>query len=345
MRLSMAALLACAAIVGSAAGRRDSGSAVRPMVPVFDTDFPDPFVLRHEGRFYAYATNATELRANVQMAEAINLADWRPLRRSDGTLHDAMPRLPAWAKPGWTWAPEISRVGARFILYFTARERRSDLQCVGVATAADPRGPFIGSDAGPLVCQREEGGTIDASTFVDRDGQRYLYFKSDGNNPRILRPSRIWVQKLSGDGLTLLGDSRPLLRNDRHWEWRVVESPTMVRNGAGGYTLFFSANHFGWESDQRLSNYAMGYARCESAAGPCVKARENPILRSYNTRQAGCLSGPGHQTVLEHDRRTFLVFHAWVATPTCQRAGRGRAMYIAPLAWRGDTPVIGNSLR
>lgn len=344
MRLFIAALLA-SVVIAAPAGDDDETSPARSMVPVFRIDFPDPFILRHDGRFFAYATNATELRANVQMAESTNLTAWRSLKRPDGTLHDAMPQLPAWAQPGWTWAPEIGRIGERFVLYFTARERQSDLQCVGVATASDPRGPFVGDDSGPLVCQRDEGGTIDASAFVDRDGQRYLYFKSDGNNPRVLRPSRIFVQKLSTDGLTLVGEPRSLLRNDRHWEWRVVESPTMVRNGEGGYTLFFSANHFGWENDQRLSNYAMGYARCESAMGPCVKAPENPILRSYNTRRVGCLSGPGHQTVLQHGGRTFLVFHAWAATRTCQPAGRGRYMYIAPLAWRGDTPVIGNSLR
>ena len=341
MRLLTAALLALATVTAAPART----PSVKPFVPVYTTDFPDPFVLPHEGRFLAYATNATELRANVQMAVSSDLIGWQPLKREDGTLHDAMPALPAWAKPGWTWAPEVAKVGDRYVLYFTARERRSDLQCVGVATSASPHGPFKGDDSGPLVCQRAEGGTIDPSAFVDADGQRYLYFKSDGNNPRFLRPSRIFVQKLSADGVRLEGEPQRLLVNDKHWEWRVVESPTMVRNAAGAYTLFFSANHFGWEQDQPLSNYAMGYARCATAVGPCTKAPGNPILYSYNTRRAGCLSGPGHQTVFEHAGRAFLVFHAWSATPACQPAGKGRYMYIAPLGWRDGEPMIGNSLR
>ena len=78
---------------------------------------------------------------------------------------------------------------------------------------------------------------------------------------------------------------------------------------------------------------------------PCVKARENPILYSYNTKAEGCLSGPGHQTVFERGGRQFLVFHAWSATPGCTPARKVRFMYIAPLMWRGDAPVLGNSLR
>lgn len=347
MRLISISLVALALAIatGLTAKPGTVAGVVKPFVPVFTTDFPDPFILPHQGKFLAYATNATQLRANVQMAASDNLVDWALVKTADGKLHDAMPVLPAWAKPGWTWAPEVVRVGEGYVLYFTARERASDRQCVGVATASDPRGPFVGQDSGPLVCQREEGGTIDPSAYQDSDGQRYLYFKSDGNNPRVLRPSRIFAQKLSPDGLRIEGEAKALLVNDKHWEWRVVESPTMVRNPAGSYTLFYSANHFGWESDQRLSNYAMGFARCASAMGPCVKEASNPILYSYNTVREGCLSGPGHQTVFEHAGRKFLVFHAWSATPACQPAGKGRYLYIAPLGWRGDTPIIANSLR
>ncbi len=318
---------------------------VRPFVPVFRTDFPDPFILVDGGEFIAYATNALGMRANVQIAVSKNLTDWQLIRRSDGGVQDAMPHLPDWALPGFTWAPDVVRTANGYLLYFTARERASDLQCIGVAWSASARGPFVADASGPLICQRAQGGTIDPSVFTDYDGQRYLYFKNDGNHPRFLKRSHIHVQKLSADGMRLEGEPRALIENDQHWEWRVVESPTMIRNPAGSYTLLYSANHFGWESDQVLSNYAMGYARCDSATGPCVKARENPILQSYNTPSTGCLSGPGHQSVFEVGGRTYLVFHAWSATSRGQPTGKGRYMYIAPLMWNGDTPVLGFSLR
>jgi beta-xylosidase len=308
--------------------------------PVFRTDFPDPFILPHDGQFYAFATNATELRANVQMARSPDLRNWTSIERN-GRLHDAMPVLPAWAEPGRTWAPEVMQIGGRYILYFTARERKSGLQCVGVAVSQKALGPYVSVSPEPLVCQRDQGGTIDPSPFRDRNGQLYLYYKNDGNNPAILKPSRIWAQPLSADGLSLIRRPTPLIGNTLKWEWRVVESPSMTRSADGSYVLFFSANHFGWEKDQRLSNYAIGYAICRGPEGPCVKAKENPILKSFYGRRRGCLSGPGHQTVLETGGRQYLVFHAWSATPRCLPANKGRYMHVAPLRWNGARPVIG----
>lgn len=311
---------------------------------MFRTDFPDPFVLPHDGGYLAFATNATKLRANVQVARSPDLLRWSLLAKG-GKLHDAMPRLPEWAEPGRTWAPEVIRVGERYLLYFTARERKSGLQCVGVASAADPLGPYASSAAAPLVCQRDQGGTIDASPFRDTDGKLYLYFKNDGNNPAVLKPSRIWVQRLTSDGMALTGSAINLIRNELYWEWRVVESPAMTRTSDGGYVLFFSANHFGWETDQRLSNYAMGYATCQGPLGPCLKSPSNPILKSYFSKAHGCLSGPGHQTIFEVRGKQYLAFHAWSAKPNCRPANEGRYMYIAPLEWQGNAPVIGASLR
>lgn len=342
-QLMLAGTLAAAATVGASA--REPEVRAPALAPTFVTDFADPFVLPIEGgRYIAYATNPSGLRANVQMAASKNLRDWR-LIHDGGKLLDALPVLPAWATAGKTWAPEVIQIGDRFVLYFTAQERRSGLQCVGVGVSDSAVGPFVSDAEQPLVCQRELGGSIDASAFRDRDGSLHLLWKSDGNNPRVLKPSILWSQPLSRDGLTLTGNPVELLRNTENWEWRVVESPTMVRDDKGALVLLYSANHFGWEADQRLSNYAMGYARCASVAGPCVKARENPVLKSYNDAR-GCLSGPGHQTVFESGGKPFIVFHAWAATKGCRLAHKGRHMYVSPLSWStSGAPVVGASLR
>lgn len=314
----------------------------RPLfVPVYPTNFPDPFIIEHEGEYLAYATNADRNQANVQMARSSDLIRWEAVREGEG-LHDAMPTLPPWAREGWTWAPEVIAHNGRFLLYFTARERRSSLQCIGVASADNPRGPFTSQATEPLACQRDTGGTIDPAVFRDADGQLFLYYKNDGNAVR--KPTDIFGQRLSPDGLTLVGEPAALLRNDKEWEAHVIESPTMVRQG-DSYIMFYSANHFGWEEHQRLSPYAMGFARCQGPMGPCVKHDANPILYSYNNPQIGCLSGPGHQAVFEARGRQYIVFHAHGATLQCRRANLGRYMYIAPLVWRNGTPEIGFSLR
>lgn len=312
-----------------------------PFVPVYKVNFPDPFVLPHEGRYLAYATNAERDQANVQMAVSEDLVNWAPLRAGD-KLHDAMPVLPVWATRGWTWAPEVLAHQGRYLLFFTAREKTSGRQCTGVATSTDPLGPFTSDAMEPLICQRDLGGTIDASPFRDEDGKLYLYYKADAN--AVGKPTEIFVQPMTADGLGLTGEARVLLVNDKPWEAHVIESPTMVRRG-DDYVMFYSANHFGWEPHQRLSPYAMGYATCTGPMGPCTDAPANPILYSYADRQAGCLSGPGHQAVFEAGGREYIVFHAHIARGGCQNARKGRQMYIAPLGWQGGKPVLGNSLR
>lgn len=338
MRRLLFAFLAAAGVAAAA-----QPVAKTPFVPVFAHNFPDPFILPYKGEFLAYATNPEGAAANVQMARSTDLLTWN-LVQTDGKLHDAMPDLPPWAREGWTWAPELMWHRDGYLLYFTAKEAKSGLQCVGVAEANDPRGPFTSKATEPLVCQRELGGTIDPHAFRDQDGQLYLYFKNDGNHPEFRKPTDIFAQRLTPDGLRLAGEPVALLRNDQEWEAHVIESPTMVRQD-GRYVLFYSANHFGWEPHQPLSPYAMGFARCEGPMGPCIDAASNPILQSYNDPAAGCLSGPGHQALFEAQGRQYIVFHAHSAHDGCKNARKGRYMYIAPLLWVDGTPKIGTSLR
>jgi beta-xylosidase len=327
-------LLAAVSATGAAS------AADTPFAPVLSSEFADPFVLTLDDGWVAYATNDSA-KVNVPMAVSTNLADWQRVPGADGKgRRDAMPELPAWAKKGWTWAPEVLKADKGYILYFTARDRDSDRQCVGAATSANPLGPFAAA-AAPIVCQKDLGGTIDADPFRDSDGQLYLYFKNDGNAVR--KPAQIWVQKLSADGLSVSGAATPLLKADTDWENGVVEAPSMVRHD-GRYYLFYSASYFGWNADQRLSPYAMGYATCAGPVGPCTDAPENPILHSFSGKE-GCISGPGHQAVFEAAGRSFIAFHAWAATPGCRPLDPDRYLYVSPLIWKDGKPAIGVSLR
>ncbi len=311
------------------------------LVPAYEDNFPDAFVLGHEGDYIAYATNDG---INLPMLSSRDLVRWTavmdpaaPAKRRDG-----MPALAPWVKEGFTWAPEVMRIGDHWLLYYTANHRKKDVQCIGVAVADNPRGPFRDASAQPMLCQFELGGSIDANPFRDADGKLYLYWKSDGN--RVGKGTWIWGQPLSLDGLSLSGAPVGLVSDDLKWENKLVEAPTMVRSPTG-YAMFFSASYYGWNPDQRLSPYAMGYATCSEPLGPCTDAPENPILFSYKKRELGCLSGPGHQSIFEAGGRSFITFHAWAATSNCRKADDERYFYVAPLSWKDGKPQIGLSVR
>lgn len=335
-RATFQRLAVCAAGLLCTAAAPDSS-----FVPVFTENFPDPFVILHGSEFVAYSTNDGP---NVPVATSPDLVHWSFAAdpAQPGRRRDALPRLGSWAKQGFTWAPEVLQLGSRFLLYYTASDRRKDAQCIGVAIASDPLGPFVDNAAEPIVCQTDLGGSIDADAFRDDDGKLYLYFKNDGN--RVGKHSSIWGQMLAPDGLSVVGQPTALISDDKEWEQRLVEAPTMVHSPIG-YELFFSAAFFGWNPEQRLSPYGMGYSSCAGPLGPCTKSPDNPILHSFKERQAGCLSGPGHQSIFRVGDRHFMSFHAWAATRDCRKAGDKRELYIAPIFWKDGKPQIAPSLR
>ena len=290
--------------------------------PVLRRNFADPFVLKAGDSYYAYATNASG--ANVQVAQSSDLVKWQ-------VLTDAMPAAGSWTKLGGSliWAPEVLQVGGAYLLYYTARDKVSNKQCVGVAVADKPEGKFRDKNDKPFVCQAQEGGTIDAAPFRDGD-KLYLYYKNDGNCCGIA--TYLYVQEMSPDGLTLVGEPTRLVRNDRAWEGRVVEAPTMWKHD-GKYYLFFSGNNYAG------IEYAVGYANCETALGPCEDAPENPILASRMTEKPFVI-GPGHQTIIEDDDgETWLVYHVWEVTSASTR-GSSRFMWIDKLEWKDGKPVV-----
>ena len=129
-------------------------------MPVFDEDFPDAFVLPHGSGFIAYATNNGP---NVPIAVSPDLVHWAfATDPATGKRRDALPALGAWAKEGFTWAPEVLAARRAYLLYYTASDRTREPQCIGVAVAADPKGPFVDRLAEPIVCQTDLGGSIDA---------------------------------------------------------------------------------------------------------------------------------------------------------------------------------------
>ncbi len=304
------------------------GDAGRTYVnPVFAEDFPDPFVLRAGSAWYAFATNSAG--KNVRAARSDDLARWTE-------LPDALPSLPAWAKSGasLTWAPSVLARGAGFVLYYTARDLASGYQCISRAVATDPAGPYVDDSTAPFVCQVEGEealcGSIDPSPFVDHDGVPYLVWKSDENAPDCHGDARIWAQRLTDDGLSVVGPRAALLARDRGWEHPLVEGPSMIARG-GRLHLFYSAGW--WES----TSYAVGWATCAGPLGPCTKhTTSGPLFGSK-----GSAVGPGGQhPFVDDEGRTWMAYHAWTAPLVGYGAGGARTLRIDRLDLAAEVPVL-----
>ena len=95
------------------------------------------------------------------------------------------------------------------------------------------------------------GGTIDPSAFRDADGALYLYYKNDGNNPAVLKPSQLFVQTLHVPREKLLHaavDSVVLEAGQPHQladDLRIRLSVEVVVGGAGRAVDLFQRTHDG----------------------------------------------------------------------------------------------------
>ena len=298
--------------------------------PVIDRNFADPFVLEHDGTYYAYATG--DLTVNIQVSTSPDLVTW-------SNRDEALPRLPFWqpSSKGLTWAPEVVETSAGFVLHYTARDVQSGRQCLAVAVAEAPEGPFVDESEEPFFCQQDLGGSIDSHPFQDEDGQRYLLWKSDGNCCGL--PVEMFIAELSDDGLRLEGEPQVLegIEVDQPWERTLVEAPTLWRH-EDRYYLFFSANDYG------SRNYAVGYATATDILGPYTDAEENPILRTEVEQGAGEAAGPGHQTIIaDAEGDLWMVYHAWDSGLIGDQLGGRRALWIDELEFdeEGRAVVLG----
>jgi hypothetical protein len=317
-RCAVALLAGAALVLGLPAGANaEQGRA-------YAGDFPDPFVLRAgSSLYYAYATNTAAVKANVQVMSTRDLRTW-------STVSDALPRLPVWAKPGRTWAPSVLRRGPRYVLYYTAHHAASGRQCISVAVSrSGARGPFVDTSTAPLICQLQNGGSIDPEPFVDEDGAVYLHWKSDDN--ALGGAAKLWGSRLTPDGLRLTGRPPvPLFAHERGtWEHPLIEGPQMIRVGRS-YHVFYGGNW--WESPTA----AVGHGRCATPLSGCTKTATTPWLTSNPARV-----GPaGANAFLDADGRPYVAFHAWEPAKVGYRNGGRRALWIEPLSFAGGRPSL-----
>lgn len=289
--------------------------------PVWNDAAPDPDIVRFGSTWYAYTTGTTwGNNIGVLVSDAPDAGWHTTTGKTYGST--AMGSIPAWQNKGTQWAPGVYAWGGRYVMFFAAQQRSSGRWCISVASSSSPTGPFDDRSTGPMICQLDQGGSIDPQPFVDADNRPWLLWKNnDGSSAAV---SRVWSAPLAADGMSLAGGAREILAKDtQRFPWMTtVDNPQLVLVD-GVHYLFFSAGQ--WDG----SSYTVGYATCAGPAGPCSTAAK-PILGSY-----GGAAGPGGGTV-ERDGggNWWIAYHAWDASCTNDACGGRRKLYVAPLTFK-----------
>lgn len=294
--------------------------------PVYGREFPDPFVLKYCGEYWAYCTGLWHDGRCFGVLRSTDLVNWTEL---DGAME------PLAGKPLY-WAPEVSYYNGRFYLYYSVGNET--LMEIRVAVSEDPAGPFV--DSGQRLTK--EDFAIDPHVFQDEDGARYLFYATD-----FLEHTRIGtgtvVDRLL-DPFRLAGQPRPVSRARYDWQiydpnraekggvrWHTVEGPFVLKHKGLYYEMFSGGN---WKN----ISYGVSYATSHDLTNPdeWEQAADGqqilPILRTI----PGQVIGPGHNSVVRgpDNRQLYCVYHRWALD------GRARLLSIDPLDWVGERMMV-----
>lgn len=192
---------------------------------------------------------------------------------------------------------------------------------------------------------------IDPHPFVDKDGQKYLYWVDlIGPNGICVVKMKNWLKpdwstmtKLTYASYYSMEDYKKALSGETvesvAYEKsgnQVNEAPTVIEHN-GKYYLTFSVNTY------EDNSYQVGQAVADSPMGPFRKLRpeENGLLLSGQAAGSQEISGSGHQSMITLGDQMWIIYHRhddFVA------AGSARNPAIDEIKWVTIKDVDGNDL-
>lgn len=151
-----------------------SDTEIKPLVTHIYTADPSAHVF--EGKLYVYPSHdrETDIQFNDN-GDQYDMNDYHVLSlpHPGGPVTDHGIALRAEDVP-WVskqlWAPDAATKNGKYYLYFPARDKEGIFR-IGVAVSSSPAGPFA-PEPEPIPGSY----SIDPASFVDDDGQAYLYF-------------------------------------------------------------------------------------------------------------------------------------------------------------------------
>ena len=192
----------------------------------------DPGAMVYNGRVYLYCSNDDENpgddKSGYQMKSIVCVSSSDLKNWTDHGVVFEVPKDCSWAS--FSWAPSPAERDGKFFLYFG-----NSGNGIGVAVADNPLGPFVDPLGKPLVETNTPGvmpaehmWLFDPMTFIDDDGQAYMYFGGNGDN-------NVRVIKLNRDMISVDGSAIQLTAQN------FFEASWMHKNN-GIYYFSYSAN-------------------------------------------------------------------------------------------------------
>ena len=291
--------------------------------PVIEPVAADPSLIRVEnGDWYLFATQDRwddGVEHYLPIFRSSDLVEW-------SFIGDAFRSTPAWKRTGFLWAPDVSRVGDAYVLYFSVSSWGDANPCIGVATAPAPDGPW--TELGrPVFCSDDIGveNSIDPYHHVAADGSRQLIWGSFHG---------ISIVELTADGTAPAGEPQRLA--DGRFEGAYLHERD------DSFYLFLSS---GSCCDGAQSSYMTWVGRAEQVTGPYLDDLGRDLRygggRVVLFRNDDWV-GPGHNAVATDDAGVdWLVYHAIDPEhPRLRSNATRRPVLIDAIEWVDGWPLV-----
>jgi beta-xylosidase len=311
-----------------------------PISQSFADTFADPVIVDGgDGYYYAYATTdplreGEKVAHRIPTARSTDLAHWKYV----GDAFTATQK-PAFAADNTSfWAPDVRKIGNRWVMYVTVTETTvaPGASAIGAATAPTPTGPWTFVDT-PVIPPRPSGDggwlwTFDPDLLRTPDGRTFLYYGSYFGG--------LWVSEMTPDGLHTTGAATRVAIDNK------FEGSYVVRRNGWYYLFASSANCCAGPT----TGYSVSAGRSRDPRGPFV----DKLGQSLNVSRAGGTPvvapngnrwvGTGHNGIVtDRHGQDWLVYHAIDRNDPYLDEPFGineRPMLLDRLDWIGGWPTV-----
>jgi arabinan endo-1,5-alpha-L-arabinosidase len=227
---------------------------------------------------------------------------------------------------GEYWAPDLMKVGGRYLLYYSVSSFGAMHSAIGLATnpTLDPENPaFQWTDQGSVVRSHEGGdfNTIDPAIFQDDDGKLWLAFGSQWSGLKLVELDPATGKRLKPDDAMI-----PIAGGQS------IEGAYIYKR-KGFYYLFVNRGDC---CQGAKSTYHITVGRSKDVKGPYTAKDGSPMLDGGGMLvldvKTGTLTGAGHAGIIEKDGKSWFSCHFEADDRMAGKATLG----VMPIQWSED---------
>lgn len=316
----------------------------------FDPEHPDvhdPVMARGEdGCYYIFSTGM-----GIGVLSSPDMKTWQ-------FAPSVLNPIPQWATDsirgyrGHTWAPDISKQGDTWYLYYSCSTFGKNGSAIGLATnkTLDPQSPlFRWEDQGCVIVSHQHQDAyncIDPNLIVDEKGTPWLTFGSFWDGIQIVRLKKDF-KTLDGKPKTIarrIGKKVTLAEIDNIEHYTIegndtieagenaVEAPFIIKHGKY-YYLFVS---FDYCCRGERSTYRTVVGRSKRVTGPYLDKQGQPMERGGGDTLIGPNAdffGAGHNSAYQFDGQWYFLCHAYEKAQNGQAKIFLRKMHFDSEGW------------